>query len=304
MEKTKEIIDYLKFSTKLRVLRYAKDCGKNKNACEVFGVKKSTFYKWKKEFEQHGEKGLVRKKAIAKNFPNQIKPDVVKRVLELRQEHKLGTWRIKWYLERYHDIHISESSVYRILKRNNVEPLDKKIQRRAMHTIRYEKETPGHQVQVDVKFLIFEGPNGSKIKRFQYTAIDDATRIRALKIYDKHNQDCAIDFVDYVIAKFPFRINTIQTDNGHEFQSKFHWHVQDQGMRHRFIKAGTPQLNGKVERSHLTDKKEFYQLLTYTDDVNLNEKLQEWEQFYNFNRPHGSFKGKTPYEVLKCKLNI
>ena len=304
MEKTKEIIDYLKFSTKLRVLRYAKDCGKNKNACEVFGVKKSTFYKWKKEFEQHGEKGLVRKKTVAKNFPNQIKPDVIKRVLELRQEHKLGTWRIKWYLERYHDIHISESSVYRILKRNNVEPLDKKTTRRAMHTIGYEKETPGHQVQVDVTFLFFEGPNGSKVKRFQYTAIDDATRIRALKIYDKHNQDCAIDFVDYVIAKFPFRMNTIQTDNGHEFQSKFHWDVQDLGMRHRFIKAGTPQLNGKVERSHLTDKKEFYQLLTYTDDVNLNEKLQQWEQFYNSNRPHGSFQGKTPYEVLKCTLNV
>jgi transposase len=48
MEKTKEIIDYLKYSTKLRVLRYAKDCGKNKEACEVFGVKKSTFYKWKR----------------------------------------------------------------------------------------------------------------------------------------------------------------------------------------------------------------------------------------------------------------
>ena len=69
MEKTKEIIDYLKFSTKLRVLRYAKDCGKNKDACEVFGVKKSTFYKWKKEFEQHGEKGLVRKKTVAKTSP-------------------------------------------------------------------------------------------------------------------------------------------------------------------------------------------------------------------------------------------
>jgi transposase-like protein len=64
MEKTKEIIDYLKFSTKLRVLRHAKDCGKNKDACEVFGVKKSTFYKWKKEFEQHGERGLVRKKTV------------------------------------------------------------------------------------------------------------------------------------------------------------------------------------------------------------------------------------------------
>jgi len=40
MEKTKEIIDYLKFSTKLRVFRYAKDCGKNKDACEVLGLKR------------------------------------------------------------------------------------------------------------------------------------------------------------------------------------------------------------------------------------------------------------------------
>jgi hypothetical protein len=30
------------------------------------------------------------------------------------------------------------------------------------------------------------------VKRYQYTAIDDATRIRALKIYDQHNQSNAI----------------------------------------------------------------------------------------------------------------
>ena len=57
-------------------------------------------------------------------FANQIKKEVVEKVLELRKEHKLGTWRIKWYLERYHDINISESSVFRILKRNKVERLD------------------------------------------------------------------------------------------------------------------------------------------------------------------------------------
>lgn len=73
-------------------------------------------------------------------------------------------------------------------------------------------------------------------------------------------------------------------------------------MKHRFIKVGTPQLNGKVERSHLTDKKEFYQLLSYTDDVDLNLKLEQWGNFYNFSRPHGSFNGKTPYEILKTKL--
>lgn len=54
----------------------------------------------------------------------------------------------------------------------------------------------------------------------------------------------------------------------------------------------------------ITDKREFYQLLTYTDDVDLNEKLKAWEDFYNFSRPNGSFNGKTPYQVLKCKLNI
>jgi len=49
------------------------------------------------------------------------------------------------------------------------------------------------------------------------------------------------------------------------------------------------QLNGKVERSHRTDQEEFYQLLTYTDDVDLNKKLAEWERFYNLDRPHGAF---------------
>ena len=45
-------------------------------------------------------------------------------------------------------------------------------------------------------------------------------------------------------------------------------------MPHVYVKPMTPQLNGKVERSHKTDKNEFYQLLTYTDDVDLNKKLE------------------------------
>ena len=73
-------------------------------------------------------------------------------------------------------------------------------------------------------------------------------------------------------------------------------------MEHHYIKVRTPQLNGKVERSHLTDHQEFYQLLTYKDDVDLTEKLSQWENFYNFERPHGAHAGKTPYEVLKTCL--
>ena len=94
-----------------------------------------------------------------------------------------------------------------------------------------------------------------------------------------HNQSNAIDFINTIIDKFPFRIREVRTDNGHEFQAKFHWHVEDQGIRHAYIKPASPQLNGKVERSHRTDEQEFYQLLTYTDDVDLRARLSEWEQF-------------------------
>ena len=100
----------------------------------------------------------------------------------------------------------------------------------------------------------------------------------------------------------PGVIHTVRTDRGHEFQALFHWHVEDKGMRHVYIKPRSPQLNGKVERSHRTDGEEFYQLLSYTDDVDLNGKLRAWERFYNYDRPHSAFKGKTPYEALKNTL--
>lgn len=35
------------------------------------------------------------------------------------------------------------------------------------------------------------------------------------------------------------------------------------------------------------------------DDAKLfNAQLQEWERFYNFERPHGGLGGLTPYERL------
>ena len=176
------------------------------------------------------------------------------------------------------------------------------IGRRAIHTRRYAKQVPGHQIQIDVKFLNLKSEEGSRIRRYQHTAIDDATRVRALKIYKRHNQKSSIDFIDYVIEKFPFRIHTVRTDRGHEWQAQFHWHVEDEGIRHVYIKPRSPQLNGKVERSHRSDQEEFYQLLTYTDDVDLNKKLATWEEFYNLNRPHGAHNGKTPYEALRAML--
>jgi transposase InsO family protein len=226
----------------------------------------------------------------------------VEKILELRAEYQFGALRIRYYLERYHGIKISESTVSRVLKAHGVNRLPKTASKRALHTKRYAKTVPGHHVQVDVKFLQLKDRAGKTVKRYQYTAIDDATPVRPLQIFPEHNQARAIQFINYVIEKFPFRISTIRTDRGHKFQARFHWHVEDQGMRHVYIKPQTPQLNGKVERSHRTDQTEFYQLLTYTDDMDLNAKLKAWEDFYNYDRPHLSLEGKTPYEVMKSLL--
>ncbi len=113
---------------------------------------------------------------------------------------------------------VSESSVTRTLVKYKLNRLPKTTSKRTLHTKRYNKKTPGHHVQVDVKFITLRNPEGIKVKRFQYTAIDDATRIRALKIYERHTQKNAIEFIDYVENKFPFRIHTIRTDRVTNFR--------------------------------------------------------------------------------------
>jgi transposase InsO family protein len=297
-----EVKDILNLRKKLFVLEYAKAIGNAAEAYLYLDILHSSFYDWKKAYDKEGKAVLLRKKPVAKSHPRKLKQQVVDEIVYLRKTYQLGSWRIKYYLERYHNIIISESSVSRTLVKYKINRLPKTASKRTLHTKRYSKDTPGHHVQVDVKFITINDTKGNRIKRYLYTAVDDATRIRALKVYVKHSQLNAIGFIDHVVNKFPFRIRTIRTDRGHEFQAKFHWHVEDRGMRHVYIKPGSPQLNGKVERSHRIDQEEFYQLLTYTDDVDLNKKLEAWNQFYNFDRPHGAFKGKTPYEVMRSLL--
>jgi len=287
---------------KLRILQYAEKIGHVAKACRYFGIGRSSFYRWRKAYKKHGETGLINAKPIPKRHANQTDPEVEEKVLHLRRKYHLGPMRIVWYMARYHDINLSDATVYRILRRHGLNRLPRGTRMRKVHTKRYNKQVPGHHIQMDVKFLTFKGKGGQKVRRFQYTAIDDATRVRALKVYEKHTQANAIDFANHIIDKFPFRIREIRTDNDHEFQAKFHWHVEDLGIRHAYIKRGTPQLNGKVERSHRSDQQEFYQLLSYKGDVDLEAKLDEWERFYNFARPHGAHDGKTPYEALRDKL--
>lgn len=80
----------------------------------------------------------------------------------------------------------------------------------------------------------------------------------------------------------------------------------DRGIRHLYIKLATPLLNGKVERSHRIDDEDFYRLAegVVVDDTALfTAKLQEWEHFYNFERPHAASENRNPTVSGHCQLN-
>jgi transposase InsO family protein len=249
---------------KLKVLNYATEIGNAAAACRRFGISGETFYKWKRAYARDGERALINSKPCPQNPKLRTPVHIEEKILYPRRTYHLGQQPIAWYLLRYHDIKISPGAVYNVLKRNGLNRLPQNAQRsqRVQLRQRYEKKAPGHHIQVDVKFLNFTDTSGQRVRRYQHTAIDDATRSRALKVYERHNQENAISFVNYFVGKFPFRIHTIRADHGHEFQSKFHWHVEDLGINHTYIRVRTPRLNGKVERSHRTDKEEFYQLLS------------------------------------------
>jgi transposase InsO family protein len=288
---------------KLAVLNHAKETGNISKTCRYFGISRMVYYKWERRYEKLGEQGLINGKPCPSNPNLRVAPAIEEKILYLRRKYHFGQLLISIYLRRYHNMIVSSGGVYCVLKRNGMNRLPKNYKKKIRSTVLYEKRTPGHHVQIDVKFLKFTDDRGKKVKRFQYTAIDDATRVRALKVYKQHTMKSAIDFVDYVVKKFPFRIQTIRTDNGHEFQWQFHWHVEkDLGMDHVYIRPRSPHLNGKVERSHGTDQREFYQIFDYKGDVDLSKKLQEWEDFYNYYRPHSALNGKTPYEILRERL--
>jgi transposase InsO family protein len=290
---------------RLAIIRHAEEVTGNVAAtCRYYGIIRPCFYKWLRRYEELGEAGLRDGSSAPLNRPTATRPEVVSKIVYLRQRYHFGPLTIAMYLDRYHDISISPSGVWRILNKLDMSrlPSSQRYKRHKDRWKRYEKQLPGQRVQVDVKFI--EPIKGTRKRHYQFTAIDDCTRIRVLRAYPRCDQKTSIQFLDYLLERLPFKVQVIQTDNGSEFQGQFHWHVLDRGIGHVYIRPATPRLNGKVERSHRIDAEEFYRLLdgVVIDDTGLfNDKLQEWEDFYNFSRPHGGLSGQTPYERLRTK---
>ncbi|MFD6326511.1 IS481 family transposase [Streptomyces sp. NPDC058442] len=290
------------------ILRVEEVSGNVAMSCRYFGISRQAYYTWYRPYQAEGVEGLrIRSKAL-KTSPNATHAEVVGKIIYLRQHYHFGPEKIAMYLKRYHDVTLSKSGVWRVLNRLGMGRLPAS-QRHDRRGKRYEKQLPGHRVQIDVKFIeplasVPQGRRGGRTKYYQFTAIDDCPRLRVLRLYPRLNQATAVQFLDHVLQRLPFQVEVVQTDHGAEFQSAFHWHALDKGIAHTYIKPRTPRSNGRVERSHRIDAEEFYRLLdgVVIDDAEVfNDKLREWEGYYNYHRPHGGLGGQTPYERLRQK---
>jgi len=180
-----------------------------------------------------------------------------------------------------------------VLTKYEVKPLV--FQRKKKDFIRYERPTLGDCVQMDT-CKIAPGI-------YQYTAIDDCSRYRVLDVFKHRTAANTLSFIDKVIEEMPFPIQRVQTDRGTEFfAEKVQRKLMEYGIKFRPNKPGSPHLNGKVERSQRTDKEEFYSTVNLELEELKNETLPEWQHYYNWQRANGSFKGKTPMDIVCERL--
>lgn len=267
--------------------------------CRYFGISRGTFYLWYHRYMSHGVEGLKNKSSRPHKICYQIPKDVVATILMLRHQRHYGAIRMSYYIKQKYNWFVSKTTIHKLYQEHGLNRLRyrKKWQR---YPQLYSKEMPGDRVQVDVKFIDKIALQGKRY--YQFTAIDDCTRFRVLRIYDHNTVKSATDFVEQVRQALPFAIKQIQTDNGAEFGESFSWHLADLGISHRKTKIRSPEENGKVERSHRTDEEEFYRTRRFVSIGHCVRLLGQWEKEYNEKRPHMALKGKTPKEYLAEKL--
>ena len=190
-----------------------------------------------------------------------------------------------------------------------------KPRKRRRHDRRFpELLVPGEKVQIDVKEVPYACLRGALLRDnkhlYQWTAIDECTRIRFVYGFEEHTPENSVKFLHMLLKAFPFKIRTIQTDNGTEFTYKyiseteacpFDKELRRLGIQHKLIPPRTPWHNGKVERSHRNDQRYFYDWETFRSVEDLNSKLAQ-HLIWSNNKPMRTLRDKSPSELLKEML--
>ena len=270
------------------VVELANKKGKSK-AVEKYGVSLSSVKRWCKRYDGTWQ-SLKERSHRPHSHPNQHTPAEENAI---RKAFSKMYFRYGWdgvydELVKHHGYKRSYSGMYHAGKRIGMGGKSKSKKPPRVSLRRYpEILVPGEKVQIDVKeapYYYIKGKAKRDGKRlYQWTAIDECTRLRFIYAYEDHTPENSIDFWCRLKKAFPFPIQKVQTDNGTEFTYRFisdekpcpfEETLANQSVAHILIPPRTPWKNGKVERSHRNDQRYFYNHEMFSDVDELNFKLK------------------------------
>lgn len=285
-----------------RVIRYSEKNGVTK-AANRFHISRNAIYEWKARYDGSW-KSLLDRSHRPHHHPAEHTPkeyDLIRRYWYRNKEDRMVLWmkiREKGYTRSY-------KSMCRALKRMQLQSEEK-----ARHSYKpkpYEAALyPGQKVQIDVKFVPSRCVAGDT-KYYQYTAIDEYSRLVYREMYEEHSTYSSQDFIRKVIAFYPFKIELVQTDNGTEWTNAlisnnptptlFEKELIKAKIEYKRIRVATPRHNGKVERQHRTDEARFYGKLRMYSLEDGRKQLAKYNRFSN-TIPKVCLNYKSPNEVL------
>ena len=283
-----------------------------------YNVNRRTIYRWMKKYDGTLE-SLKNKSRRPHRSPNAHTEEEIKKIKDYKCKNKETGLVVLWVKLRKAGYKRSVTSLYRMLVKLGIykkTPSKKKrYEPKEYEQMRY----PGERVQVDVKYVptkcLTRELQEKGERYYQYTAIDEYTRLRVIWFAKEHSTYESSEFVKIIEKKFPFKIECIQTDNGFEFtnrlsyytsirdrKTKFEKTLEERGIKHKLIKPYTPRHNGKVERSHRKDQERFYYNKVFSSFEDLVNRAKYWIKEYN-NFPMRPLKWLSPKEKYLEYIN-
>ena len=251
------------------LMKYAEKYGVSR-ASRKYNKSRSYIYFWKARWDGSVE-SLACQSRRPHSHPNQHTEEELELIRNMRRRNpELGMIEL-WHRLKKRGYTRCPESLFRVMRKLGMFPAPKS--KKAYSPKPYEQMTyPGQRVQIDVKVVPRRCIADPELKLFQYTAIDEFSRLRFLGAYEEQSTYSSADFLEKAVAWFKRRgvtVECVQTDNGFEFTNRFSNSKRDiptrfelsaakLGIRHKLIRPYTPRHNGKVERSHSEDQKRFY----------------------------------------------
>lgn len=261
-------------------------------------VNKTTFYKWYNSYLENGFEGLARKSSKRSGTWNKINEQDRDKVVEIALEKpELSSREVAWHITDNYNYYISESSVYRILKANGLITVPSFRVMSASDSF-HDKTTAINQMwQTDFTYFKIFGWGWYYLS----TILDDYSRyIVTWKLCSTMKAIDVKDTLDKAISESgvsDMAMPRLLSDNGscyisHELAD----YIQESKMEHVRGRPLHPQTQGKIERYHRS-MKNIVKLDNFFSPGQLEEKLKEFVQYYNYERYHESLQNVTPAEV-------